>query len=87
MINLRLKNQVIPKAEEVVLRRLSDGVIFRISSSCILRLPCGLFHVVGQPQEELDHGYIWDVRQKFAVIEIRQLKSISHPKSPCGKAR
>ena len=70
MFNVKVKAQVLRKAQTVSLRRLSDGVLFRICSACILRLPDGLVHVIGAPTEELDTS-IWDVRQKFEVLEIQ----------------
>ena len=54
--------------EAVVLRRVSDGRVFRISAPCIMKLPTGLVHVTGELQEELDTA-IWDVTNAFTVIE------------------
>jgi hypothetical protein len=36
----------------------------------VLRLPTGLVHVIGERQEDLEPGYIWDLRGKFEVLEI-----------------
>jgi hypothetical protein len=69
MFNVKVNGKAIRKAQTVSLKRLSDGVQFRICSPGILRLPDGLVHVVGLPIEELDTD-IWDVRQKFEVLEI-----------------
>jgi hypothetical protein len=49
---------------------LLDDAILRISAPCVLKLSGGLIHLVGQTQEELDPRYIWDLREKFEVLEI-----------------
>ena len=68
MMNIRVNGAVIKKASKVRLRRIVDGVLFEISSACVLKLPEELVHVVGQPQEELDTS-VWDISQKFEVLE------------------
>jgi len=73
MLDVKVKGRTIRKAQTVSLRRLSDGTLFRICSPCILRLPDGLVHVTGIPIEELDTD-VWDVRQKFKVLEIAPIK-------------
>ena len=70
MLNVRVKGQVVKKVSSVTLRRLADGVLFRITAPCVLRLPEGLVHVIGEPQEELDTD-IWDVTGKFEVIDLK----------------
>lgn len=67
MITLKLNSQPISKAQEVVLKRIDDGALFVIQSACVLKLPNGLAHVVGQPQEQLDTD-IWDVSRHFEVL-------------------
>jgi hypothetical protein len=67
MLNLRINGGVIKKVSKVNLKRIEDGVLFTVSSACVLKLPTGLVHVIGQPQEELDTN-IWDVTQKFEVL-------------------
>jgi hypothetical protein len=73
MLNVKVNGNAIRKAQTVSLRRLSDDVVFCICSPCVLRLSDGLVHVIGEPQEELDTN-IWDVRQKFDVLEIAPYK-------------
>jgi hypothetical protein len=70
MLNLRVNGEVIKKVAQVNLKRIEDGALFTIASSCVLKLPTGLVHVVGQPEEELDTN-IWDVREKFEALEIQ----------------
>jgi hypothetical protein len=70
MLNLRVNGEVMKKVSRVDLRRIEDGALFTVSSACVLKLPTGLVHVVGEPQEELDTD-TWDVRQKFEVVLCR----------------
>ena len=70
MLNVKVKGVVVKKVLSVTLRRLADGSIFRITAPCVLRLPKGLVHVTGSPQEELDTD-IWDTTQKFEVIDLK----------------
>ena len=69
MINL----QRIKKVSAVSLKRVSDSAIFHLCSPCILWLSDELVHVIGQPIEELDTD-VWDVRQKFEVLDIAPIK-------------
>ena len=47
MVNLKLNGEVIRKVSKVSLRRIADGVLFDVSSACVLKLPEGLVQVVG----------------------------------------
>ena len=73
MDSITFRGKPLRKVANIALRRLSDGTIFRICSPCVLRLPDELVHVIGLPIEELDTD-IWDVRQKFDVLEIAPIK-------------
>ena len=70
ILNVRVKGQVVKKVSSVSLRRVRDGVLFRITAPCVLRLSEGLVHVIGEPQEELDTD-VWDTTQKFEVIDLK----------------
>ena len=70
MLNVRVKGTVVEKVSSVSLRRTADGVLFRITAPCVLRLSEGLVHVIGEPQEELDTD-VWDTTQKFEVTSIQ----------------
>lgn len=70
MLNVKVKGAAVKKVSAVGLRRTADGVLFRITSPCVLRLSEGLVHVIGEPQEELDTD-VWDVSQRFEVIDLK----------------
>jgi hypothetical protein len=73
MFNVKVNGRALRKTQTVSLKRLSDGAVFCICSPCVLRLPDGLVHVIGEPIEELDSDS-WDVREKFEVLEIAPIK-------------
>jgi hypothetical protein len=70
-----LKGKPVRKASSVTLRRKNDDAQFIVYSPCILRLPDGLIHVLGAPGEDLDTD-IWDVREKFEVLEIGLISTV-----------
>jgi hypothetical protein len=63
MADIKIKGRVLKKVSAVDLCRCSDGVVFHISTPCVLQLPDGLVHVVGEPNEELDTA-IWGCQPK-----------------------
>jgi hypothetical protein len=69
MIDVRVKGRSLRQASTVRLRRHADNAVFHISAPCILRLPDGLIHVIGEPNEELNTG-VWDIREKFEVLGL-----------------
>jgi hypothetical protein len=62
--------QLIKKVTNVRLRRISDSTVFLIDSPCVLQLPGELVLVLGAPNEALNND-IWDVSQKFEVIDLK----------------
>jgi hypothetical protein len=77
MTDVTVRGRVLRKALIVYLRRRSDNLVFHIDAPCILKLPDGLIHIVGKPNEELNTS-VWNVTGKFEVLSIQECQTASY---------